>query len=99
LQDDPLLYGFPDITSDLEVIYGEGAAKYLFPSTPTKGDIPFPVLQDDSQCVDVFPDWLRREPIPESPSKTDSSPASSSGYASVRSIRFLFRDLRVLIVI
>jgi hypothetical protein len=94
LQVDPLSYDPPDITSDFEAIYGEGAAGNFFspapfPSPLAKSDKSLLALQDGSPHADVFPEFFGPELTPESPPSTESSPSSTSGYASVRPIRFL----------
>ncbi|KAF9653767.1 hypothetical protein BDM02DRAFT_1676093 [Thelephora ganbajun] len=85
--DDPLSYNLPDITSDFEVIYGEGAAKNFFlstpfPSTPTKDSIFLPAPQGDLPYTDILLELFGPELTPGLLSKTESSPASLSGYAS-----------------
>lgn len=89
LQNDPLSYDPSDVTPDFEAIYGEGAAKLFFQSTPAKEDNALLVLQDDSPYTDVFLDLFGPELTPELPSQTESPPASSSGNASVSSICLL----------
>jgi len=96
LQSDPLSFDLPDISSDFEAIYGEGAAKHFLPSTPTKSNHALPVFQGDSPCEDDFAELFGPEPTPESPLKVGISPASSSGYVSVSSIHIL-HELQVLI--
>ena len=96
LQGDPLSHDLPDILSDFEAIYGECAARHFFPSTPTKSDKVFPVLQDDSLYADICIDLFGSGSTPESSPKAESSPASSSGYMSVSSVFFLFHGFQVL---
>lgn len=83
LQGNPLSFELPDISSDMEAIYGEGAAKYFLPSTPTRTNKALPVFLGDSPYENVFVELIGSEPTPESPSWVGSSPASSSGYSSV----------------
>lgn len=95
LQFDPLSYDPPDITSDFEAIYGEGAAGNFFspaplPSTLAKRDKSLLALQGDSPHADVFFELFEPGLTPESPPTSESSPSSTSGYASVRPIRVSF---------
>lgn len=96
LQGDPLSFDLPDISSDLEAIYGECAAKYFLPSTPTKINKALPAYLGDSPYEDVFAELFGPEFTPELPSGVGSSPASSSGYSSV-SFTHLLHELHALI--
>ncbi|KAF9788180.1 hypothetical protein BJ322DRAFT_611811 [Thelephora terrestris] len=84
---DPLSYDPPDVASDFQIIYGEGAAGDLFlqksfPRTPTKGDNPLPVLQEDSPHAETSPMGFGQEVSPGLQLKAEGPSTPSPGHAN-----------------